>query len=136
MASDLSQGAGSYQGNVSGGAAFALDDMWNITVLECNKARGCTRLRCRPRHCITTISSDTMRFMLCVDYLSRTDGLLECRVCSWTVLGRPQNVLRAVSVSHADQGCLRADVLCVRHRTAATTRRLRTCLTAAAGHLR
>ncbi len=39
MASDLSQGAGSYQGNVSGGAAFALDNLWNVTVLECNKAR-------------------------------------------------------------------------------------------------
>ena len=39
MASDVVQGAGSYQGNASAGAAFTLDDDWNVTVLECNKAR-------------------------------------------------------------------------------------------------
>ena len=46
MASDLSQGAGSYQGNVIGGAAFALDNLWNVTVLECNKAREMLVFRC------------------------------------------------------------------------------------------
>ena len=39
MASDVSQGAGSYQGNASAGAAFVPDDDWNVTVLECNKVR-------------------------------------------------------------------------------------------------
>ena len=39
MASDVGQGAGSYQGNASSGAAFAFDVDWNVTVLECNKAR-------------------------------------------------------------------------------------------------
>ena len=45
LASDVGQGAGSYQGNATDGAAFVRDEDWNVTVLECNKVRAGDPLR-------------------------------------------------------------------------------------------
>jgi len=50
VASDVSQGAGSYQGNASAGAAFVSDNDWNVTVLECTKARHAFLRVSRPAH--------------------------------------------------------------------------------------